>query len=140
MNVARGIRAPLKIDNVTLEGNFGHFARVQVDVDLSKELPESKEKDKFFTHVEYRNILLFCKHCKVPPTSAKNDPKLVYRRKSILNMSLIEAPHVADSMIDPVENSKELTPNPLRMIPLLTSMNTCRLSCPTVRLHPYLVF
>ena len=41
LNVARGIGIPLKIDQNTLDGNFGHFARILIKVDLSKELLES---------------------------------------------------------------------------------------------------
>ncbi|KAF3432595.1 hypothetical protein FNV43_RR27335 [Rhamnella rubrinervis] len=35
-DLARGIGVPLKIDNATLTGNFGHFARVLVDVKFGK--------------------------------------------------------------------------------------------------------
>ena len=57
MNIAYAIRAPLIIDNATLEGNFGHNARIIIYVDLSKYLPESlmteKEKQKFIVLMVY---------------------------------------------------------------------------------------
>ncbi|KAK3192977.1 hypothetical protein Dsin_024287 [Dipteronia sinensis] len=40
-DMARGIRIPLKFDRATLEGDYGHFARMLIDVDLSKPLPDS---------------------------------------------------------------------------------------------------
>lgn len=40
LNIARGIGMPLKIDRLTLDWYQGMFARVYVDVDLSKSLPE----------------------------------------------------------------------------------------------------
>ena len=49
MNIARGVEAPLKIDKAILEGNFGKYARILIDVDLSKDIPDSlmieREKD-----------------------------------------------------------------------------------------------
>ncbi|KAF3432476.1 hypothetical protein FNV43_RR27216 [Rhamnella rubrinervis] len=39
-DLARGIETPLKIDNTTLLGNFGHYTRVLVDMDLSGFVPE----------------------------------------------------------------------------------------------------
>ena len=65
--MAKGIRASLKIDFVTLQGNFGHFTRILIDADLSKELPESlmieREGHKLCTYLEYQNISAFYKNC-----------------------------------------------------------------------------
>ncbi|KAK0600543.1 hypothetical protein LWI29_016006 [Acer saccharum] len=40
-DMARGVGIPLKFDRATLEGDYGHFARMLIDVDLSKPLPDS---------------------------------------------------------------------------------------------------
>lgn len=34
LDIARGIGTPLKIDKATIEGDFHHFARVFVELDL----------------------------------------------------------------------------------------------------------
>ena len=39
--MARGIRIPLKFDRATLEGDYGHFACMLINVELSKPLPDS---------------------------------------------------------------------------------------------------
>ena len=54
-NIARGVGVPLKIDHNTIEGKFGHYARILVDIDLSKELTDSlmieKLGHKFFFYL-----------------------------------------------------------------------------------------
>ena len=40
MNIAHGIEAPLKNDKATMEGKFGHFTRILIDVDLSNDIPD----------------------------------------------------------------------------------------------------
>ena len=67
MNVARGVGVPLKIDKATLDGNFGTFARILIDVDLSKELLEylmiERLGHKFFIGITYENLPDFYKNC-----------------------------------------------------------------------------
>ena len=41
MSITKGIGSLLKIDRATLDGDFVHFARILIDVDLSKNLQES---------------------------------------------------------------------------------------------------
>ena len=86
-SIAKRVGALLKIDNAMLEGNFGHFARLLIDVDLSKELLESlmieREGHKFFIHIEYENLPTFCiiclavghslANCRRNPTARKTD-------------------------------------------------------------------
>ena len=50
---------PSKIYNAMLEGNYGHFARVLVDVDLSKDISESlmiEREGRIFLHLLIMNI------------------------------------------------------------------------------------
>ncbi|KAK3218880.1 hypothetical protein Dsin_012850 [Dipteronia sinensis] len=67
------IGVPLALDTATSDGDFGHYARVLVEVDVSSVdvssvLPTSMllERDEFhssFTAVEYENFLAFCSIC-----------------------------------------------------------------------------
>ena len=59
---------PLRLDKATSDGDFGHYARVLVDVDVSSVLPTSVllERDEFhssFIAVEYENLPAFCSTC-----------------------------------------------------------------------------
>ena len=67
-DLARGIGVPLRLDKATSDGDFGHYARVLVDVDVSSVLPTSVllERDEFhssFIAVEYENLPVFCSTC-----------------------------------------------------------------------------
>ncbi|KAK2643686.1 hypothetical protein Ddye_018881 [Dipteronia dyeriana] len=65
--IARGIEIPLKFDRATLEGDYGHFARMLIDVDLSKPLPDSIMieigDDYLFLTLFFENVLSFCSVC-----------------------------------------------------------------------------
>ena len=59
---------PLRLDKATSDGEFGQYARVLVDVDVSSVLPTSVllERDEFhssFIAVEYENLPVFCSTC-----------------------------------------------------------------------------
>ena len=41
VNSPRGIGVPLKFDNNTLHGEYDHYARILIDLDLSSRLPET---------------------------------------------------------------------------------------------------
>ncbi|KAK2658878.1 hypothetical protein Ddye_005411 [Dipteronia dyeriana] len=58
LDMACGIEIPLKFDIATLEGDYGHFARMLIDVDLSKPLPDSImiEKSQVFKEEYLKNI------------------------------------------------------------------------------------
>ncbi|KAF3453902.1 hypothetical protein FNV43_RR04343 [Rhamnella rubrinervis] len=65
-DLARDIEIPLRIDNATLSGNFGHVGRVLVDVDLASFLPDNllleTEDTCIEIQLEYKNcpeFLLF---------------------------------------------------------------------------------
>ncbi|XP_050223701.1 uncharacterized protein LOC126673551 [Mercurialis annua] len=66
-SIARGIGVPLKIDQATANGEFGHYARVLIDVDLSTSLPESLMIERigksFFIDIVYENLPSFCNIC-----------------------------------------------------------------------------
>ena len=67
-DLARGIGVPLRLDKATSDGDFGHYARVLVDVDVSSVLPTTVllERDEFhssFIAVEYENLPAFCSTC-----------------------------------------------------------------------------
>lgn len=57
---ARTISVLLKVDASTLNGDFGHYARVLIDIDLVKPPLESllfKDKDRnFYVYFEYENL------------------------------------------------------------------------------------
>ncbi|KAK2662295.1 hypothetical protein Ddye_000869 [Dipteronia dyeriana] len=66
--LAKGIGVPLRLDKATIDGDFRHYARVLVDVDMSTLLPSSVllEKDEIhssFISVEYENLPSFCSIC-----------------------------------------------------------------------------
>ncbi|KAK2646285.1 hypothetical protein Ddye_021480 [Dipteronia dyeriana] len=60
--LARGIRVPLQLDRATVQGDFGYFTRVLMDVDvsimpLSSLLLERNDSHSSFISVEYENLL-----------------------------------------------------------------------------------
>ncbi|KAK3221704.1 hypothetical protein Dsin_008729 [Dipteronia sinensis] len=65
--MVRGIRIPLKFDRATLEGDYGHFARMLIDVDLSKPLPDSimieVGEDCLFPTLYFENVPNLCSVC-----------------------------------------------------------------------------
>ncbi|KAK2658156.1 hypothetical protein Ddye_004689 [Dipteronia dyeriana] len=66
-DMARGIEIPLKFDRATLEGDYGHFACMLIDVDLSKPLPDSimieVGDDCLFPTLFFENVPSFCSVC-----------------------------------------------------------------------------
>ncbi|KAI9177891.1 hypothetical protein LWI28_020376 [Acer negundo] len=75
-DLARGIGVPLRLDKATSDGDFGHYARFLVDVDVSSVLPISVllERDEFhssFIAVEYENLPAFCSTLGYLPSSCR---------------------------------------------------------------------
>ncbi|KAK0594536.1 hypothetical protein LWI29_009004 [Acer saccharum] len=67
-DLAKGIGVPLRLDRATVEGDFGHFARVLVDIDVSTVPPsflllERDDSHSSFISVEYENLPTFCSTC-----------------------------------------------------------------------------
>ncbi|KAK0571609.1 hypothetical protein LWI29_018788 [Acer saccharum] len=64
----KGIGVPLRLDRATVESDFGHFARILVDIDVSTVPPSSlllerDESHSSFISVEYENLPAFCSIC-----------------------------------------------------------------------------
>jgi hypothetical protein len=70
--IASSVGTPICVDSVTskpaIERTFGHFARVLIDIDLSKELRYEVLVERtgyaFFVELEYENLPDFCVFCK----------------------------------------------------------------------------
>lgn len=67
-DISKGVGTPLQIDKKTLNKELGLYARVLVDVNLAKELPEQiyfrkRTLSSFF--IEYKRCPRFCKSCGV---------------------------------------------------------------------------
>jgi len=78
--IASGLGTPLAIDEVTQSRRFGIFARVLVDVDLSKQLFETvvveREDHALSIDVFYEKHPSFCANCKTLGHSLQNCMKL----------------------------------------------------------------
>ncbi|POO00100.1 Zinc knuckle CX2CX4HX4C [Trema orientale] len=65
---ARGVGVPIRFDEMTLKGKFGHFARILIDIDLSQPILDSLMvevgSDCFFVPLEYERLSDFCSSCK----------------------------------------------------------------------------
>lgn len=94
-DIASTLGVPLKFDASTINGDFGHYARVLVDVDISKPPPDSMliERDGIFSTIyfEIENLPSFCSVCssighvasncrsiKPKDTSKRDDSKTPY--------------------------------------------------------------
>jgi len=66
--IARAVKTPFLIDNVTNNRLVGHYARLLVDLDLSKEIFHEvvveREGFAFPVAIEYEGLPEFCTHCK----------------------------------------------------------------------------
>ncbi|KAK2658947.1 hypothetical protein Ddye_005480 [Dipteronia dyeriana] len=67
-DLAKGICVPLRLDKATIDGDFRHFARVLMDVNISLSpltslLLERDDSYSSFISVEYENLLTFCSTC-----------------------------------------------------------------------------
>lgn len=65
--IVGAVGTPLLIDNVTRNRLYGHYARVLVNMDLSKdifyEIMVEREGFAFPLAIEYEGLPNFCKHC-----------------------------------------------------------------------------
>ncbi|PON72885.1 Zinc knuckle CX2CX4HX4C [Parasponia andersonii] len=83
LNLARTVGVPLKIDQATLNGDFGHFARVLMDIDLKNPLLDSIQVESGdecrFIYLSYERLPDFCFTCSsighVPSNYYRNKPK-----------------------------------------------------------------
>ena len=62
--IARAIGVPLRLDNATINGDYGHYALILVDTDLKNPLlyhiKVDSDGDCGFVNVEYENVHDFC--------------------------------------------------------------------------------
>jgi hypothetical protein len=65
--IASAVGTPIDIDGHTRNRTFGHYARILVDIDLSKKLYDEilveREDFAFKVEVQYERMPLFCHHC-----------------------------------------------------------------------------
>jgi len=69
--IASGVGTPICTDSITskprIEGAFGHYARVLVDLSLAQDLVHrilvERKGFAFFVDIEYENLPDFCTHC-----------------------------------------------------------------------------
>jgi hypothetical protein len=65
--IASAVGTPIDIDGPTRNRTFGHYARILVDVDLSKKIYDEVlvERDDFafMVEIQYERLPLFCRHC-----------------------------------------------------------------------------
>ena len=65
--IASAVGTPIDIDGPTRNPTFGHYARILVDIDLSKRIYEEilveREGFAFKVEVQYERRPLFCHHC-----------------------------------------------------------------------------
>lgn len=74
--IARAVGTPLKIDGNSLDGMFGHYARVLVEVDLSSSLEETvlleRQGHCAFVSISYERLPEYCSHCSIIGHSVNN--------------------------------------------------------------------
>ena len=62
--ISRGVGVLLKIDDATLKGDYGHYASILIDVDLSSPLLDGLMLERngacLFISLLYENLLEFC--------------------------------------------------------------------------------
>lgn len=65
--IANGIGTPITLDNATKNRTFGHFARILVDLDLSKrifnEIMVEREGFSFYVEIQYERLPDYCNNC-----------------------------------------------------------------------------
>jgi len=65
--IASAVGTPIEIDGPTKNCTFGHYARILVDIDLSKkaydEILVERDGFAFMVEIQYERRPLFCHHC-----------------------------------------------------------------------------
>lgn len=65
--IANGVDTPLLIDGVSKKRPFGHYARILVDIDLSKRIFEEvmveQEGYPFYVNIVYDRLSELCSRC-----------------------------------------------------------------------------
>ncbi|KAK9921828.1 hypothetical protein M0R45_030324 [Rubus argutus] len=88
MGIANGIGTPLQIDKATKERQFGYYARILVDIDLSKDHPTSliveRGNHAFLVAIDYETSL-----DKLKNIHAKERPRSRSRKRGYLSDHLV---------------------------------------------------
>ncbi|PON42039.1 Zinc knuckle CX2CX4HX4C [Parasponia andersonii] len=112
---------PLKIDQATLNGDFGHFARVFMDIDLKNHLLDSiqvESRDEYrFVYLSYERLPNFCSTCSsighIPSNCYHN--KLKEDKENITKKSEQSGPKQQVYVAKPITNkvvSKDVQKSP----------------------------
>lgn len=69
MGIARAVGTPLRIDQNSLNGSFGHYVRVLVEIDLSGPIQEHVMLERpghcAFVSIVYERLPYFCPNCNI---------------------------------------------------------------------------
>ncbi|PON42859.1 Endonuclease/exonuclease/phosphatase [Trema orientale] len=75
-DLARGVGIPIRFDEMILKGEFGHYARMLIDIDLSQPISDSLMvevgNDCLFIPLEYERLPSFCSSYKFIGHEASN--------------------------------------------------------------------
>jgi len=65
--ITNGVGTPIALDNVTKNRTFGYYARILVDLDLSKrifnEIMVEREGFSFYVEIQYERLHDYCNNC-----------------------------------------------------------------------------
>nr|XP_011465613.1 PREDICTED: uncharacterized protein LOC105351802 [Fragaria vesca subsp. vesca] len=131
MEIARGVGTPLQIDKATRERQFGYYARILVDIELSQDLPTSLMVEKgnhvFSVNISYENLPHHFKKQEKSRGRSRDDHaassmgkklRQEYRIKATLNIvSHTEVTEQPDTEIVSLENVHEVHQEPF--VPLV---------------------
>ncbi|XVE70491.1 hypothetical protein DITRI_Ditri10aG0076500 [Diplodiscus trichospermus] len=107
-NIARAIGVPFKIDKATLLGDFRHFARILVDVDIKNLLLEKLQLEFngvcFFVTFEFERLSTFCSTC----SSVGHVPMDFYhnRKKDEVDRSKDQKEDVVNKQLEPLQHNQ----------------------------------
>ncbi|KAF5193757.1 Ribonuclease h domain [Thalictrum thalictroides] len=80
LSIGRGVGYPMKVDDTSINKQYGYYANILVDVDLTKPIPDqilvSTEDYEFWQDVVVTKIPKFCNHCKIVGHSVTECRKL----------------------------------------------------------------
>ena len=108
--IAGAVGTPLLIDNVTRNKLYGHYARILVDLDLSKkiffEVLVEREGFAFPVDIEYEGLPDFCTHCHNIGHHINSCRRLHPRREETHEQLLVVGKKSFDSGKQPINSQK----------------------------------
>ncbi|XP_057811444.1 uncharacterized protein LOC131025665 [Salvia miltiorrhiza] len=91
IGISRHIGLPIKIDNASVEGQFGHFARILLEIDLALPLQESLlvncDEGSFYVEFVYEQLPHYCTRCKITGHSIDKCKKAEQRDSKARNVN-----------------------------------------------------